>query len=89
MVELIRAGLLFGTDRRVLFVGNMYVRRIADAIELFSRDRRVSVMLISTKAGAEGLNLPAADHVFLVDPWCNPATEEQACQRGPAGESVW
>ncbi|HEY8210594.1 MAG TPA: DEAD/DEAH box helicase [Myxococcaceae bacterium] len=39
------------------------------------------VMLISLKAGGTGLNLTAADHVFLMDPWWNPAVEEQAADR--------
>ncbi len=39
------------------------------------------VMLISLKAGGLGLNLTAADHVFLVDPWWNPAVENQAADR--------
>ncbi len=39
------------------------------------------VMLISLKAGGTGLNLTAADHVFLVDPWWNPAVEQQAADR--------
>jgi SNF2 family DNA or RNA helicase len=38
-------------------------------------------MLVSLKAGGTGLNLTAADHVFLVDPWWNPAVEEQAADR--------
>ena len=39
------------------------------------------VMLLSLKAGGVGLNLTAADHVFLLDPWWNPATEDQAADR--------
>jgi SNF2 family DNA or RNA helicase len=39
------------------------------------------VMLASLKAGGTGLNLTAADHVFLVDPWWNPAVEDQAADR--------
>jgi SNF2 family DNA or RNA helicase len=38
-------------------------------------------MLISLKAGGTGLNLTAADHVFLMDPWWNPAVEAQAADR--------
>src|ERR1019366_1191836 len=37
--------------------------------------------LISLKAGGFGLNLTAADYVFVLDPWWNPATEEQAIDR--------
>jgi superfamily II DNA or RNA helicase len=39
------------------------------------------LMLISLKAGGTGLNLTAADHVFLLDPWWNPAVEDQAADR--------
>ncbi len=39
------------------------------------------VMLLSLKAGGTGLNLTAADHVFLVDPWWNPQVEAQAADR--------
>ncbi|MCI0571829.1 MAG: DEAD/DEAH box helicase [Myxococcaceae bacterium] len=39
------------------------------------------VMLMSLKAGGTGLNLTAADHVFLMDPWWNPAVEAQAADR--------
>ena len=38
-------------------------------------------MLISLKAGGTGLNLTAADHVFILDPWWNPATQQQAADR--------
>jgi len=39
------------------------------------------VMLVSLKAGGTGLNLTAADHIFLLDPWWNPAVEDQAADR--------
>jgi SNF2 family DNA or RNA helicase len=39
------------------------------------------VFLISLKAGGLGLNLTAADYVFLLDPWWNPAVEMQAIDR--------
>ena len=39
------------------------------------------IMLVSLKAGGTGLNLTAADTVFLLDPWWNPAVEEQAADR--------
>ena len=38
-------------------------------------------MLLSLKAGGSGLTLTAADHVFLLDPWWNPAVEDQAADR--------
>jgi superfamily II DNA or RNA helicase len=47
----------------------------------FQAEGGPEVMLVSLKAGGTGLNLTAADHVFLVDPWWNPAVEEQAADR--------
>ncbi|WNG28965.1 DEAD/DEAH box helicase [Cystobacter fuscus] len=49
--------------------------------ERFQDPEGPPVMLISLKAGATGLNLTAADHVFLVDPWWNPSVEAQAADR--------
>ena len=42
---------------------------------------RFRVFLLSLKAGGSGLNLTAADTVFLLDPWWNPAAEDQAADR--------
>jgi SNF2 family DNA or RNA helicase len=53
----------------------------AGVVERFQKDPAVSVFLVSLKAGGVGLNLTAADHVFLFDPWWNPAVEEQAFDR--------
>jgi SNF2 family DNA or RNA helicase len=50
-------------------------------IEEFQNNTDVSVFLISLKAGGVGLNLTAADYVFLLDPWWNPASENQAINR--------
>jgi len=50
-------------------------------VETFQDPAGPPVFLISLKAGGTGLNLTAADHVFLLDPWWNPAVEEQAADR--------
>jgi superfamily II DNA or RNA helicase len=47
----------------------------------FQEDENCRVFLISLKAGGLGLNLTAADYVFLLDPWWNPAVEAQAIDR--------
>jgi SNF2 family DNA or RNA helicase len=47
----------------------------------FQQAEGASVMLVSLRAGGAGLNLTAADHVFLLDPWWNPAVEDQAADR--------
>ncbi len=53
----------------------------AARVERFSTDPDCRVFLISLKAGGLGLNLTAADYVFLLDPWWNPAAEAQAIDR--------
>lgn len=52
-----------------------------EIVNLFQSDGGPSVMLLSLKAGGLGLTLTAADHVYIVDPWWNPAAEEQAADR--------
>ncbi len=47
----------------------------------FQGDPACSVLLVSLKAGGVGLNLTAAEYVFLLDPWWNPAAEAQAIDR--------
>jgi SNF2 family DNA or RNA helicase len=50
-------------------------------VERFQADPEVRVFLVSLKAGGTGLNLTEAEYVYLVDPWWNPAVEEQAIDR--------
>ncbi|GAA4357688.1 hypothetical protein GCM10023185_22620 [Hymenobacter saemangeumensis] len=47
----------------------------------FQEDEDLKIFLISLKAGGVGLNLTAADYVFILDPWWNPAVEAQAVDR--------
>ncbi|HSQ63705.1 MAG TPA: DEAD/DEAH box helicase [Polyangiaceae bacterium] len=53
----------------------------AAVVHEFQDEGGPPVLLVSLKAGGTGLNLTAADHVFLLDPWWNPAVEEQAADR--------
>jgi SNF2 family DNA or RNA helicase len=50
-------------------------------VHRFQEDPACGVFLISLKAGGLGLNLTAAEYVFLLDPWWNPAVEAQAIDR--------
>jgi SNF2 family DNA or RNA helicase len=50
-------------------------------VQSFQEDAEKRVFLISLKAGGTGLNLTEADYVFIVDPWWNPAVENQAIDR--------
>ncbi|KAI3960012.1 hypothetical protein MKW98_016736 [Papaver atlanticum] len=47
----------------------------------FNETKKKTVLLMSLKDGGVGLNLTAASNVFLMDPWWNPAVEEQAIMR--------
>ena len=50
-------------------------------VEEFQNGERPSVFLLSLKAGGQGLNLTKASYVFHLDPWWNPAVENQASDR--------
>jgi SNF2 family DNA or RNA helicase len=50
-------------------------------VQRFQNDPECGLFLISLKAGGLGLNLTAAEYVFLLDPWWNPAVEAQAIDR--------
>ncbi len=63
------------------FDGSTSAQERERAIQSFQRDDSCRVFLISLKAGGVGLNLTAADYVYIVDPWWNPAVEQQAIDR--------
>ena len=56
-------------------------RKRENEVNAFQNDPEVPLFLVSLKAGGTGLNLTAADYVFLLDPWWNPAVEAQAIDR--------
>ncbi|MCP3958888.1 MAG: helicase SNF2 [bacterium] len=56
-------------------------RNRAEEVERFQTDPECNLFLVSLKAGGVGLNLTAAEYVFLLDPWWNPAVEAQAIDR--------
>ena len=61
--------------------GSMDEKERAEAIKRFQENDHVKVFLLSLRAGNSGLNLTAADYVFLADPWWNPFTMRQAEDR--------
>jgi non-specific serine/threonine protein kinase len=63
------------------FDGSTSINDRQKAIENFQNNDQCRVFLISLKAGGVGLNLTAADYVYIVDPWWNPAVEQQAIDR--------
>ncbi|CAK9318722.1 unnamed protein product [Citrullus colocynthis] len=63
------------------FDGKLSQKHRERVLKEFSESKEKKVMLISLKAGGVGLNLTAASNVFIMDPWWNPAVEEQAIMR--------
>lgn len=81
MLALIRAKLDELGVKYEYFDGSTSAPDREKAIQSFQNDESVRVFLISLKAGGVGLNLTAADYVYIVDPWWNPAVEQQAIDR--------
>lgn len=64
-----------------LFELNGHTRNRSKPVESFQQTSGAAVILVSLKAGGTGITLHAADYVFLLDPWWNPAVESQAVDR--------
>ncbi|KAL5066925.1 hypothetical protein RYX36_017812 [Vicia faba] len=63
------------------FDGKLTQKQREKVLKEFNNTKEKRVLLMSLKAGGVGLNLTAASNVFLMDPWWNPAVEEQAIMR--------
>ena len=61
--------------------GKSTTKQREESVNNFQNDEKLRVFLISLRAGGTGLNLTAADYVYIVDPWWNPAVENQAIDR--------
>ncbi|WVY99298.1 hypothetical protein V8G54_025368 [Vigna mungo] len=61
--------------------GTLNLQQREKVIKQFSEDSTTKVLLMSLKAGGVGINLTAASNAFVMDPWWNPAVEEQAVMR--------
>ncbi|KAL8484399.1 hypothetical protein ACS0TY_026896 [Phlomoides rotata] len=61
--------------------GTLNLQQRERVIKQFSEDDNIKVLLMSLKAGGVGINLTAASSAFVMDPWWNPAVEEQAVMR--------
>lgn len=81
MLALIRKKLEEDGISHVYFDGSSSSKEREEAIQEFQNNHECRVFLISLKAGGIGLNLTAADYVYIVDPWWNPAVEQQAIDR--------
>ncbi|GAA4331263.1 hypothetical protein GCM10023149_36980 [Mucilaginibacter gynuensis] len=79
MLDLVRKELRSRAIRHAYLTGS--TRNREEVVNDFQTNPDTRVFLISLKAGGTGLNLTAADYVYLVDPWWNPAVENQAIDR--------
>jgi len=61
--------------------GSTPAARRKELVDEFQNSKNIKAFLISLKAGGVGLNLTSADYVYLIDPWWNPAVEDQAIDR--------
>lgn len=61
--------------------GTLNLQQREKVLKQFSEDSNILVLLMSLKAGGVGINLTAASNAFVLDPWWNPAVEEQAVMR--------
>uniref|UniRef100_A0A7S0BQX2 Uncharacterized protein n=1 Tax=Rhodosorus marinus TaxID=101924 RepID=A0A7S0BQX2_9RHOD len=81
MLDIIEHRLKLAGLSCVKLVGNQTFNKRNQQINAFMHDPEVPIFLISLKAGGLALNLTVASHVFLMDPWWNPAAEQQAMDR--------
>jgi SNF2 family DNA or RNA helicase len=79
MLDLIKKALIERNIKFEYLTGQTKNR--AEKVKNFQENQEVRIFLISLKAGGIGLNLTEADYVYLVDPWWNPAVENQAIDR--------
>lgn len=81
MLDLVERPLRAAGLRFVRLDGSMALPQREAALHTFASDKTTRVMLLSLKTGGVGLNLVSAQTVYLLDPWWNPAVEEQAVNR--------
>lgn len=79
MLDLVKKELVKEKIKYAYLTGS--TRNREQVINQFQQDEDTRVFLISLKAGGTGLNLTAAEYVFIIDPWWNPAVENQAIDR--------
>ena len=84
MLELMQHRLTLAGLTCLRLDGSMSLKKRDEAIDRFTNDPDVSVFFLSLKAGGVALNLTAASHVFLMDPWWNPVRVRALVRRACA-----
>jgi superfamily II DNA or RNA helicase len=81
MLELVKEELEYKNISYEYLDGKCSGKQREKSVDNFQNNDNVRVFLISLKAGGTGLNLTAADYIYILDPWWNPAVENQAIDR--------
>jgi len=81
MLKLIEKEIIAEGHDYEYFDGSSSQKKRKESVARFQNDENCRVFLISLKAGGTGINLTAADYVYIFDPWWNPAVENQAIDR--------
>lgn len=81
LLDLVEVALYKESVRYSRYDGSLSPKQRNDAITEFSDDPLIDVILVSIKAGNAGLNLTAATHIIIMDPFWNPYVEDQAVDR--------
>lgn len=81
MLALVREAFTENKITHLYLDGSTPAGKRKEIVDQFQNDQNIKAFLISLKAGGVGLNLTAADYVYLIDPWWNPAVEDQAIDR--------
>lgn len=81
MLALVKEAFIQNKITHLYLDGSTPAGKRKNLVDQFQNDQHIKAFLISLKAGGVGLNLTAADYVYLIDPWWNPAVEDQAIDR--------
>lgn len=81
MIDLVEHSLKAAGLQTVKLMGYMPIQQRKSVLTAFKTTPEIPVILMSLKAGGEGLNLQEANHVLVLEPWWNPQVEMQAIQR--------
>ena len=81
MLDIVQWRLQCFNIETVKLTGSLRMEERRSVLEAFRTKSSISVILMSLKAGGEGLNLQIANHVFVIEPFWNASVEMQAIQR--------
>jgi DNA repair protein RAD16 len=81
MIDIVEWALKRNGEKVVKLTGSMPQAQRKSVLNQFKKDKTIKIIILSLRAGGEGLNLQEATKVFVLEPWWNPQVEWQAIQR--------